>query len=154
MQGFVISCGTEVFFQKSRNLSRSLLTRNNFYCGVKIFFAPHSTMCIWGKNSFKIHNMHNIFYKKYLKYFFDTFESKKLARLGHEVTTWMWSKMRAQCAHNGRTICTKCAHNARIMRASFLKMFDLLCALSLCACVHSASLRKNCSKNGKKVLNF
>ena len=32
MQGCVISCGTVVFFQKSRNLSRSLLTNNNFYC--------------------------------------------------------------------------------------------------------------------------
>ena len=32
MQGWVISCGTVVFFQKSRNLSRSLLTNNNFYC--------------------------------------------------------------------------------------------------------------------------
>ena len=28
----MISCGTVVFFQKSRNLSRSLLTNNNFYC--------------------------------------------------------------------------------------------------------------------------
>ena len=34
MQGCVISCGTVVFFQKSRNLSRSLLTNNNFYCGI------------------------------------------------------------------------------------------------------------------------
>ena len=34
MQGCVISCGTVVFFQKSRNLSRSLLTNNNFYCVV------------------------------------------------------------------------------------------------------------------------
>ena len=32
MQGCEISCGTVVFFQKSRNLSRSLLTNNNFYC--------------------------------------------------------------------------------------------------------------------------
>ena len=32
MQGCVILCGTVVFFQKSRNLSRSLLTNNNFYC--------------------------------------------------------------------------------------------------------------------------
>ena len=32
MQGCVISCGTVVFFQISRNLSRSLLTNNNFYC--------------------------------------------------------------------------------------------------------------------------
>ena len=32
MQGCVISCGTVVFFHKSRNLSRSLLTNNNFYC--------------------------------------------------------------------------------------------------------------------------
>ena len=32
MQGFVISCGAVVFFQKSRNLSRSLLINNNFYC--------------------------------------------------------------------------------------------------------------------------
>ena len=32
MQGCVISCRTVVFFQKSRNLSRSLLTNNNFYC--------------------------------------------------------------------------------------------------------------------------
>ena len=32
MQGCVISCGTVVFFQKSRNLSRSLLTYNKFYC--------------------------------------------------------------------------------------------------------------------------
>ena len=32
MQGCVISCGTIVFFQDSRNLSRSLLTNNNFYC--------------------------------------------------------------------------------------------------------------------------
>ena len=32
MQGCVISCGTVVFFQKSRNLSRSLLTNDNFYC--------------------------------------------------------------------------------------------------------------------------
>ena len=32
MQGCVISCETVVFFQKSRNLSRSLLTNNNFYC--------------------------------------------------------------------------------------------------------------------------
>ena len=39
MQGCVISCGTVVFFQKSRNLSRSLLTNNNFYCvyGMPIF---------------------------------------------------------------------------------------------------------------------
>ena len=34
MQGCVISCGTVVFFQKSRNLSRPLLTNNNFYCGM------------------------------------------------------------------------------------------------------------------------
>ena len=33
MQGCVISCGRVVFFQKARNLSRSLLTNNNFYCG-------------------------------------------------------------------------------------------------------------------------
>ena len=32
MQGCVISCGTVVFFKKSRNLSRSLLTNNNLYC--------------------------------------------------------------------------------------------------------------------------
>ena len=32
MQGCVISCGTVVFFQKPRNLSRSLVTNNNFYC--------------------------------------------------------------------------------------------------------------------------
>ena len=32
MQGCVISCETAVFFQKSRNLPRSLLTNNNFYC--------------------------------------------------------------------------------------------------------------------------
>ena len=32
MQGCVISCGTVVFFQKSRNLSRSFLTNDNFYC--------------------------------------------------------------------------------------------------------------------------
>ena len=32
MQSCVISCETVVFFQKSRNLSRSLLTNNNFYC--------------------------------------------------------------------------------------------------------------------------
>ena len=32
MQGCVISCGTVVFFHKSRNLSRSLLTNSNFYC--------------------------------------------------------------------------------------------------------------------------
>ena len=32
MQGCVISCGTVVYFQKSCNLSRSLLTNNNFYC--------------------------------------------------------------------------------------------------------------------------
>ena len=31
VKGCVISCGTVVFFQKSRNLSRSLLTNNNFY---------------------------------------------------------------------------------------------------------------------------
>ena len=31
LQGCVIPCGTVVFFQKSRNLSRSLLTSNNFY---------------------------------------------------------------------------------------------------------------------------
>ena len=36
MQGYVISCGTVVFFQKSRNLSRSLLTNNNFYCVMKL----------------------------------------------------------------------------------------------------------------------
>jgi len=34
MQGCVSLCGTVVFFQKSRNLSRSLLTNNNFYCGL------------------------------------------------------------------------------------------------------------------------
>ena len=34
MQGCVISCLTIVFFQKSRNLSRSLLTNNNFYCDI------------------------------------------------------------------------------------------------------------------------
>ena len=34
MQGCVISCGTVVFFQKSRDLSRSLLTNNNFYCAI------------------------------------------------------------------------------------------------------------------------
>ena len=33
MQGCVISCGTVVFIQKSRNLSRLLLTNNDFYCG-------------------------------------------------------------------------------------------------------------------------
>ena len=32
MQGCVITCGTVLFFQKSRNLSQSLLTNNNFYC--------------------------------------------------------------------------------------------------------------------------
>ena len=32
MQGCVISCGAVMFFQKSRNLLRSLLTNNNFYC--------------------------------------------------------------------------------------------------------------------------
>ena len=32
MQGCVIECGAVLFFQKSRNLSRSLLTNNNFYC--------------------------------------------------------------------------------------------------------------------------
>ena len=31
MQGCVISCGTVVFSQKLRNLSRLLLTNNNFY---------------------------------------------------------------------------------------------------------------------------
>ena len=35
MQGCVITCGSVVFFQKSRNLSRSLLTKNNFYCGIE-----------------------------------------------------------------------------------------------------------------------
>ena len=39
MQGCVISYGTVVFFQKSRNLSRSLLTNNNFYCAT---LAPTS----------------------------------------------------------------------------------------------------------------
>ena len=34
MQGCVISCGTVVFFQKSRNLLRSLLSNNNVYCGI------------------------------------------------------------------------------------------------------------------------
>ena len=34
MQGCVISCGTVVFFQKSHNLSRSLLSNNNFYCAM------------------------------------------------------------------------------------------------------------------------
>ena len=34
MQGCQISCGTVVFSQKSRNLSRSLLTNNNFYCEI------------------------------------------------------------------------------------------------------------------------
>ena len=34
MQGCVIPCGTVVFFQKSCNLSRSLLTYNNFYCAL------------------------------------------------------------------------------------------------------------------------
>ena len=38
MQGCVISCGTVVFFQKSRNLSRSLLTSNNFYCAYEAPF--------------------------------------------------------------------------------------------------------------------
>ena len=33
MQGCVIPCGTVEFFQKSCNLSRSLLTNINFYCG-------------------------------------------------------------------------------------------------------------------------
>ena len=37
MQGCVISCGTVVFFQKSRNLSRSLLTKNNFYCEMALY---------------------------------------------------------------------------------------------------------------------
>ena len=32
MQGCVILCGKVVFFQKPCNLSRSLLTNNNFYC--------------------------------------------------------------------------------------------------------------------------
>ena len=32
MQGCVIYCGTVVFFKKSHNLSRLLLTNNNFYC--------------------------------------------------------------------------------------------------------------------------
>ena len=39
MQGCVISCGTVVFFQKSRNLSRSLLTNNNFYCALDRQFS-------------------------------------------------------------------------------------------------------------------
>ena len=34
MQGCVISYGTVVFFQKSRNLLRSMLTNNNFYCAI------------------------------------------------------------------------------------------------------------------------
>ena len=41
MQGCVISCGTVVFFQKSRNLSRSLLTNNSFYCGKSINFTRY-----------------------------------------------------------------------------------------------------------------
>ena len=39
MQGCVISCGTVVFFQKSRNLSRSLLTNNKFYCAFQMYFT-------------------------------------------------------------------------------------------------------------------
>ena len=38
MQGCVISCGTVVFFKKSRNLSWSLLTNKNFYCVIIITF--------------------------------------------------------------------------------------------------------------------
>ena len=35
IQGCLISCGTVVFFQKSRNLSLPLLSNNNFYCATQ-----------------------------------------------------------------------------------------------------------------------
>ena len=46
MQGCVISCGTVVFFQKSHNLSRSLLTNNNFYC-VVVDLLPYMATYPW-----------------------------------------------------------------------------------------------------------
>ena len=53
MQGCVIPCGTVVFFQKSRNLSRSLLTDNNFYFGLVIRFLS----CIFGDKFSAIYNV-------------------------------------------------------------------------------------------------
>ena len=55
IQGCVILCWTVVFFQKSRNLSRSLLTNNNFYCdalqGTKLYIIlwdlPLSHQHLW-----------------------------------------------------------------------------------------------------------
>ena len=44
VQGCVISCGTVVFFQKSRNLTRSLLTNSNFYCACMLE-SPSDVRC-------------------------------------------------------------------------------------------------------------
>ena len=57
MQGCVISCRTIVFFRKSRNLSRSLLTNNNFYCAVDIIcqlrFSTFTQDFEYGKINFQ-----------------------------------------------------------------------------------------------------
>ena len=73
MQGCVISCGTVVFFQTSRNLSWSLLTSNNFYiadshckrflCKVvlKFFFIIFSSLLLYVICDFDNISMENSF---------------------------------------------------------------------------------------------
>ena len=50
MQGCVISCGTEVFFQRSRNLSWSLLTNNNLLWGAWFPFHKEQSNGHTGQN--------------------------------------------------------------------------------------------------------
>ena len=50
MQGCVIPYGTVVFFQKSRNVSQSLLINNNFYCAIEDDFIRKAAVLLALKN--------------------------------------------------------------------------------------------------------